>query len=127
MSRASQPVGAEIVGTSRIEIFEGSVGRFREIAQRCLDIVRSGEPGTIEYRFFIDASSRRAFVHERYRDSAAGLEHMRNIGPMMRELAEVCTMQGEVCGEPDAELRDALVAAGVTIYAPIDPGDRTTR
>ncbi len=43
---------------------------------------------------------------------------MANIGPMMKPLSEVCTITGEVCGTPSAELRKALEAAGVTIYAP---------
>ncbi|KQQ08638.1 putative quinol monooxygenase [Rathayibacter sp. Leaf296] len=109
----------ELRGTSRIQIFDGGLERFKELAQECVDIVREAETGTVEYSFFVNAEGTEAFVHERYRDSAAGLEHMRNIGRVMESLSEVCSMTGEVCGEPNAELREALTAAGVTIYSPL--------
>ena len=109
----------EIRGTSRIQIFDGELERFKELAQECIDIVRESDSGTVEYSFFVNAEGTEAFVHERYRDSAAGLEHMRNIGRMMESLSEVCSMTGEVCGEPNVELREALTAAGVTIYSPL--------
>jgi hypothetical protein len=36
----------------------------------------------------------------------------------MKPLSEVCTITGEVCGTPSAELREALEDANVRIYAP---------
>jgi quinol monooxygenase YgiN len=113
----------EIHGTSRIKIFDGELERFRALAQECVDIVRAHDSGTLEYRFYLNAAGTEAFVHERYRDSAAGLEHMRNIGRVMESLSEVCAMTGEVCGEPTAELRKALTAADVTIYSPLVSSD----
>lgn len=68
---------------------------------------------------FLNVDGTECFVHERYRDSAAGLEHMENIGPMMQPLSEVCTITGEVCGTPSPELRKALEDAGLPIYAPL--------
>lgn len=115
---------AEMHGTSRMQIFDGELERFTQLAQECVDIVRAEDSGTLEYRLYVNEAGTEAFVHERYRDSAAGLEHMRNIGRMMEPLAEVCTMTGEVCGEPSAELREALTAAGVTIYSPLVSSDR---
>ncbi|GAA5150052.1 hypothetical protein GCM10023340_26340 [Nocardioides marinquilinus] len=109
----------ELRGTSRIRIHDGGLERFRRLAQECVEIVREHDTGTLEYRIYLDPSGTEAFVHERYRDSAAGLEHMRNIGRMMEPLAEVCTMTGEVCGNPSPELREALTAAGVTVYGPL--------
>ncbi len=46
---------------------------------------------------------------------------MANIGPMLEPLSKVCTMTGEVCGEP--ELPAALEAAGVAIYTRFRPGE----
>ncbi|MBY6686153.1 hypothetical protein HQ305_08670 [Rhodococcus sp. BP-149] len=109
----------ELHGTSRIQIFDGGLEKFEKLARECVDIVRDLDTGTLEYCFYLNAEGTEAFVHERYRDSAAGLEHMRNIGRMMEPLSEVCVMTGEVCGEPNAELREALTSAGVTIYSPL--------
>ena len=108
----------EIHGTSRIRIHDGKLEEYKRLAAQCVEIVRTKDTGTLEYDQFLNADGTEGFVHERFRDSAAGLEHMANIGPMMKPLSEVCTTTGEVCGTPSPELRKALEAAGVTIYAP---------
>ena len=109
----------EIHGTSRMRIDDGQLERFKHLAQQCVDIVRTQDSGTLEYRIYLNSDGTEAFVHERYSDSDAGLEHMTNIGVMMQPLSEVCTMTGEVCGTPTPQLRQALEAAGVTIYSPL--------
>jgi hypothetical protein len=73
----------------------------------------------LEYDHFLNADGTECCVHERYRDSAAGLEHMVSIAPMFEPLSKVCTITGEVCGTPSPELREALEAAGVPIYTPL--------
>lgn len=114
MSAASN----EIHGTGRLVIREGKLEVFKRLAARCVEIVRTQDTGTLEYDLFLNADGTECFVHERYRDSAAGLDHMANIGPMMKPLSEVCTITGEICGTPSPELRKSLEAAGVRIYTP---------
>ena len=80
--------------------------------------MRTKDTGTLEYDLFLNADGTECFVHERYRDSAASLEHMANIGPMMKPLSEISTITGEVCGTPSPELRKSLEAAGVRLYTP---------
>jgi quinol monooxygenase YgiN len=106
-------------GTSRIVIHEGKLEEFKRLAAQCVEITRTKDTGPLEYDLFLSADGTECFVHERYRDSAAGLEHMANIGPMMEPLSEVCTITGEVCGTPSPELRQALEEAGVPIYSPL--------
>ncbi|NHA69909.1 antibiotic biosynthesis monooxygenase family protein [Phycicoccus flavus] len=110
---------SELHGTSRITIHSGRLEEFKRLAARCVDIVRHQDTGTIEYNLFLNEEGTECFVHERYRDSAAGLEHMQNIAEVSSLLSEVCTMTGEVCGEPSPGLRQALEAAGVTVYSPL--------
>jgi len=100
-------------------IHEGRLEEFKRLAAQCVEIVRTQDTGTLEYDLFLTADGTECLVHERYRDSAAGLEHMAHIGPMMGPLSEVCTTTGEVCGSPSPELREALESAGVTIYEPL--------
>lgn len=114
----------EIHGTARIVIREGKLEEFKRLAAECIEIVRTKDTGTLEYDHFLNADGTECFVHERYRDSAAGLEHMTNIGPMFEQLSEICTITGEVCGTPGPELRKALDAAGVPIYAPLEVPSR---
>jgi quinol monooxygenase YgiN len=120
MSAASN----EIHGTSRIVIRDGRLEEFKRLVAQCVEIVRTKDTGTLEYDHFLNADGTECFVHERYRDSAAGLQHMANIGPMFKPLSEICTITGEICGTPSPELRKALEAAGVKIYAPLQPLSR---
>lgn len=113
------PGSTEMHGTSRIVIGEGKLEEFTRLAAQCVEIVRTQDTGTLEYNHFLNADGTECFVHERYRDSAAGLEHMANIAPMIEPLSKICTMTGQVCGSPSPELREALESAGVTIYEPL--------
>ena len=120
---APQP-SDEMHGTSRIVIQEGTLSEFTQLAAQCVEIVRTQDTGTLEYNLFLNSDGTECFVHERYRDSAAGLEHMANVAPMAQALSEICTITGEVCGTPSPELRAALEAAGVQIYAPFQAFQR---
>jgi quinol monooxygenase YgiN len=122
MSAAS--TSNEIHGTARMAIKPGKLDEFKRLVAECNEIVRTRDSGTIEYDQFLNSEETVCFVHERYRDSAAGLDHMADIGPMMEPLSEVCDITGEVCGSPGPELRKALEDAGVPIYEPhhrLDP------
>ncbi len=110
----------EIHGTARIVIHDGKLDEFKLLAAQCVEIVRTKDTGTLEYDLFLNADGTECFVHERYRDSAAGREHMANIGAVMKPMSEIGTVTGEVCGSPSPELRKELEAAGVTIYAPFE-------
>ena len=52
------------------------------------------------------------------RDSEALLQHLANLGDLMAALMKICSISGEVCGNPSPELRKSLDKAGVAIYAP---------
>ena len=65
-------------------IHDGKLEEFKRLAAQCVEIVRTKDTGTLEYDLFLNADGTECFVHERFRDSAAGLEHMANIGPMMK-------------------------------------------
>lgn len=88
-------------------IHDGRLDEFKRLAAQCVEIVRTKDTGTLEYDLFLNADGTECFVRERYRDSAAGLEHMTNIGVMMKPMSEVCTITGEVCGTPSTDLARA--------------------
>jgi quinol monooxygenase YgiN len=100
-------------------IREGKLEELKRLVAKAMEIVRTEDRGTIEYAVFINAEGTECFVHERFRDSAASLEHSANIGSLMQEFMAACTISGEVCGNPSPELRKALEAGGVKIYTPL--------
>ena len=82
-------------------------------------MMRAKEPDTVEFNVYLNSEGTEAFVHERYRDSAAGMAHMENVASLMEAFLEVATITGEVCGNPSPTLRKALEAAGVKVYTPL--------
>lgn len=109
----------EMHGTARLVIREGKLEEFKRLVAETMEVVRTQDPGTIEYNVYLNAEGTEAFVHERFRDSAAGMAHSANIAGLMQAFLDVATITGEVCGNPTPQLREALEAGGVTVYAPL--------
>ena len=60
-----------------------------------------------------------AFVHERYRDSQALIEHADHIGgELMEAIIATADVSGEVLGEPSAQLRANLADSPVRLFTP---------
>lgn len=80
--------------------------------------VRTRDSGTLQYDWFLSGDRSECLVYERYRDSAALLEHLANLGDTMAALLRICSISGEICGTPSAELIQALKGADVRVYSP---------
>jgi hypothetical protein len=63
-------------------------------------------------------SSQVAEAFERYRDSQALLDHVKNLGDTMAAILQTCSGSGEVCGAPSAELMEQLTGSPVQVYTP---------
>jgi quinol monooxygenase YgiN len=113
------PTTNEMHGTARLVIREGKLEEFKRLVAEAMEVVRTKDPGTIEYNVYLNAEGTEAFVHERYRDSAAGMAHSENISSLMQGFLGVATITGEVCGNPSPELRKTLEAGGVKVYTPL--------
>ncbi len=109
----------EMHGTSHLVIREGKLDQFKRLVAQEMEMMRREEPGTIEFNVYLNPEGTEALVHERYRDSAAGMAHSQNVASLMPAFLEVATITGEVCGNPTPELRKALEAAGVKVFAPL--------
>ena len=108
----------EIQGVARIKIHPGKLEEFKRLAAKCMESTRTKDTGTLQYELFLNSDSSECMVFERYRDSEALLQHLANLGDTMAALMKICSISGEVCGNPSPELRKSLEKAGVAIYAP---------
>lgn len=109
---------SEIEGIARIKIHPGKLEEYKRLAGLCMEVARTRDTGTLQYDLFLNADQTEVLVHERYRDSAALLEHLANLGPLMGEMMGVGSISGEVLGNPSPELRKGMEAAGVRIFSP---------
>ena len=104
----------ELLGIARFKIHEGKLGEFKRLAAQAMEIVRTKEPGTLQYDTYFNDTQSECVVIERYRDSEAALEHAANLGDLSAAvLATVSVVHGEILGEPSAELRANLADSEV--------------
>jgi quinol monooxygenase YgiN len=107
---------SELQVTARLTIHEGKLDEFRDVAAKCMQSVREKDSGTLQYDWFFNEDHTECVVREKYRDSAAVMEHMGNLGEVLGSLMGVCSMDLEVYGSPSAELAEAAAALAPKVY-----------
>ena len=120
--RNPQPEGgttSELQSIVRFRFHEGQVDEFKRLSAVCMEIVRTKDPGTLQYDTFFNEDESECIVLERFRDLDALLEHSANIGD---ELMQAIVATGECSGEllgavPDA-IRADLAGGPVKVFLP---------
>ncbi len=107
----------ELQVTASCKIHDGKLDAFKLVAQECLKSVREKDDGTLQYDWFFNEDQTECVVRERYRDSAAVMQHIANLGETMGALLETCDLSLNVFGEPSQELIDATTALPTRIYS----------
>ena len=103
--------------TAKLNIHDGKLARFKEVAQRCAQTVREKDNGTLQYDWFLSSDQSVCEVREKYRDSSAVLEHMGNLGDTLGELLSISDLSLEVYGSPSKTLLGALEGLDVKFYS----------
>ena len=105
---------SELMGIARFRLHEGKLDEYKRLSAEAMEIVRTREPGTLQYDTFFNDDQSECVVIERYRDSEAAMEHAANLAELSAAvLAAVSVVHGELLGEPSAELRAKL--AGIEV------------
>jgi quinol monooxygenase YgiN len=100
---------SELQGIARFKFHDGKVEEFKRLSAQAMEIVRTKDSGTLQYDTYFSDDESECVVLERFRDSAALIEHTANIGDLSEAiLAIVTVVHGEILGEPSAELRARL-------------------
>jgi quinol monooxygenase YgiN len=76
----------EIKGIARVAFHPGKLDEWKRLTEQAMEIVRTRDPGTLQYEVFFNDDESEAIVFERYRDADAALEHFANIGHLMEPL-----------------------------------------
>jgi len=104
--------------TARGAIHEGKLEEFKGLAAQCMRSVRERDSGTLQYDWFFNDTHTECVVRETYKDSAAVLEHIANLGVTLGAILGVCDWTFEVYGAPSAELVKAAAGLAPKIYSP---------
>lgn len=107
-----RPSVSELQGIARFRFHPGKVEEFKRLAAQAMEIVRSSEPGTLQYETYFNDDESEAIVLERYRDSQALIEHGQHMADLMEPILATADVTGELLGAASPELR-ALITGDV--------------
>jgi quinol monooxygenase YgiN len=108
----------EIKGIARVKFHPGKLEEWKGLTQQAMEIVRTKDPGTLQYEIFFNEDESEAIVYERYRDANAALEHFSNISHLMGPLMATASVTGEVLGTPNAKMKELLGKGGPKLFTP---------
>ena len=107
---------SELIGIARFKFREGRREEYLRLSDQARDIVRAKDSGTLAYDLYLNGDQSECMFIERYRDSAAAIEHAANLGHLFDAvLSTVSVVHGELLGEPSAELRAKLAGSDVPV------------
>ena len=110
---------SELHAIVRFKVNEGKLEEFKRLAARCMETVRTKDPGTLRYDWFISADESEGVVQESYRSSEAYLEHVKNLRETLDALRTVASVSSEMLGTPSPELPQVLESRHVRTYQPL--------
>jgi len=82
-------------GSAILKIHDGMLNEFKELANQCLEAVKSNEPNTTQFDWYFNANETECVVKEEYRDSAAVFVHMGNVGALLGKMLMISDMELE--------------------------------
>lgn len=83
---------------AKFRIRPGKTAEFKQLAQQCVDIVREREPGTLLYEWFMNEDETECVALDCYVNLEAVMQHVQNIGPLMRQLMTISDRELEIYG-----------------------------
>lgn len=98
----------EIKGIARVVFRPGKLDEWKRLTEQAMEVVRTKDPGTLQYEVFFNADETEAIVFERYHDAESALAHFENIGHLMEPLMHTATVTGELLGTPNDTMRSNL-------------------
>lgn len=96
---------SKLRGIARFTFHEGRVDEFKALSEKCVEIVREREPGTLQYAIYFNSEQTEAVVYEEYENAQALLDHLQNVGELMAPIADTATILGELLGHAGDDLR----------------------
>jgi quinol monooxygenase YgiN len=113
------PPTTELQSVVRFRFHEGKVEEFKRLSAVCMEIVRSQDPGTLQYDTFFNEDESECIVLERFRDLDALLQHGQNIGDELTDqIVATGECHGELLGPVPEEVRATLAGGPVQVFLP---------
>lgn len=108
-----------IIIQAKFMINEGKIDEFKKLIRKMSKLVKTNEPDTLEYHFYLNSDRKKCIVHETYRNSKAALEHNNGFASrtVLPNIFKVAKLNGlDVYGKPNKELQKILADFNAQIY-----------
>ena len=110
---------SELQSIVRFRFHDGQLEEFKRLSAVCLEIVRTQDPGTLQYDTFFNEDESECIVLERFRDLDSLLKHGENIGDeLMQAIVATGECHGELLGAVPEEVRADLSGGPVQVFLP---------
>ena len=109
---------SELIGIARFRFHPGKVEEYKRLSEQAMDIVRAKEPGTLEYSIYFNEDESEAVVIERFESSEALLAHGANMAEISKGVLQTGTVEGELLGDPNAQIRANLTGPEPELFTP---------
>lgn len=104
----------ELQGVARFRIHDGKLDEFKRLSAEAREIVRTKDPGTLQYDLYFNDDGSECMVLERFEDSEALIAHAANLGELSEAILSIVdVVHGELLGDPNAEIRANLAGMEV--------------
>jgi quinol monooxygenase YgiN len=112
---------SEIAWLFELEVSPENQKALEELVPEMVAETRKTESGSRAYQTYIGEGGK-VCVYERYDNSDAALEHMKNFGEKFagRFMALVTPVRFTLLGTPSAALMEAVGPIGAVVHAPVD-------
>ena len=77
---------SEILGIGRFKLYEGKLEEFKRLSAQAMEVVRAMDTGTLQFAIYFNDDRSECIIVERYKDSAAVMEHGAHVGDLMGSL-----------------------------------------
>lgn len=100
-------------------IDDGKLGEYKELVQDMSRVVKTNEPDTMDYQFYLNRDGTKCIVHETYANSEAVLAHNTGVAsqtilPKIFGISRISRL--DVYGNPSEELRKVLTNFSPQFY-----------
>jgi epsilon-lactone hydrolase len=109
---------SEIQGIGRFTFHQGKVEEFKRLPAQAIDIARAKDTGTLQYEIYFNDDQSECVVLERYRDSAAVIEHGAHVGHLNEAIFATGSGSSDLLGEPSDQLAAMIAGSGVRLLRP---------
>ena len=109
----------EVAWLFELEVQPHTRAALEELVPEMIEETKKTEPGSRAYQIFVNDGS--ICVYERYDNSEAALEHMKNFGEKFagRFMALVTPTRFTLLGSPSAELLEVVGPIGAIVNTPL--------